>query len=129
MVRKNEDIYTEDCITALLPSIEGDEATWRKNVRIAMKVFLSKRYLPLQAIVSDAMARLELLEKRTEHFEKTMKEEHVKVMEKVSSIEKGLIEINSGISLLKFLVPGVPVLIGGIIGVLVWILHVMKMVP
>ena len=109
-----EDLEAMDCIASLLPSLDGDEKTWRKNVRATMRLFLMERHLPLQAIALDSRKRVAAVENRQEKLEQELQVMHEKMLERVATVDRRLTSIEGGIGALKWLVtlPAFVTLIG-----------------
>lgn len=120
--RRKEDLEVEDCVDTLLPSIDGSELVWRRRVRAAMKMFLIRRYLPHQAMSEETEARVSALEAHAAETDRLIKEYRERTLEKIEAVNSRLTSIESGIGLLKWLVPGVPVAVSA----LIWLLTFMK---
>lgn len=125
--RRSRDKEEFDCFESILPSIDGDEKTWRMNVIATMRAFYSRRFLEVQEITMLNAARMDALEMGHKMLEKSINEVHKEVMKRVDDIDRSQLKIISGIDLLKYLVPGVPVILSIAFGALLWFLHVLKM--
>lgn len=121
MVIKSQDEDCAACVDTVLLNIDGDEMGWRASVRTAI-VLLSKKILPLHELVVASHERLEQLERRAQMLEESMRSDNKSMIEKIDTLTKDLLVINAGISLLKYLVPGVPIVVGAIL----WVLHLLR---